>query len=146
MKNLLLFLLLLTSSVLAETRTEIEARIRRDNPTSDGVTTGHPHYEALITQWVNAEVQRQAEAEVVTVPMVNLRLVLIEQDLQPAILAAMAAIPDAKERAKAEAWWQTATVVRRDHPLVLQLATALGKTAAEVDAIFNAAQQLDTVP
>lgn len=40
-----------------------------------------------------------------------------------------------------EIWWHTAqsTTVQRDHPFVLALATALGQTPAQIDAIFASA-------
>jgi hypothetical protein len=40
-----------------------------------------------------------------------------------------------------EIWWSTAqsTTVHRDHPFVLTLATAVGQTSAQIDAIFASA-------
>ena len=84
-----------------------------------------------------------AQRSLVVVSMVALRLTLIEVDLEPQILAAIAGIPDAKQKAAATAWWQTAQTVRRMHPLVIQLATAIGKTEAEIDAIFASAKQVE---
>ena len=75
----------------------------------------------------------------VIVSMTALRLTLIEMELEAPILAVIDAMPDAKQKAAALAWWQTAQTVRRNHPLVAQLASALGKTDAEIDAIFSAA-------
>lgn len=39
-----------------------------------------------------------------------------------------------------EIWWTTSPTVRRDHPFVAQLATALGQTDEQIDAIFATAQ------
>jgi hypothetical protein len=75
----------------------------------------------------------------VVVSMTALRLTLIEMELEDDVLAIINAMPDAKQKAAALAWWQTAQTVRRNHPLVAQLAAALGKTDAEIDAIFAAA-------
>ena len=75
----------------------------------------------------------------VVVSMTALRLTLIEMDLEDDVLAIINAMPDAKQKAAALAWWQTAQTVRRNHALVAQLAAALGKTDAEIDAIFAAA-------
>lgn len=97
-----------------------------------------PTLEELEAAWPNAQ------RSLVVVSMVALRLTLIEADLEPQILAAIAGIPDAKQKAAATAWWQTAQTVRRMHPLVIQLATAIGKTDAEIDAIFASAKQLET--
>ena len=43
-----------------------------------------------------------------------------------------------------EIWWNTAqsTTVQRDHPFVIALATAVGQTPAQIDAIFATAQTL----
>jgi len=73
------------------------------------------------------------------VSMTALRLTLIEMELEDDVLAIINAMPDAKQKAAALAWWQTAQTVRRNHPLVAQLSAALGKTDAEIDAIFAAA-------
>ena len=75
----------------------------------------------------------------VVVSMTALRLTLIEMELEDDVLAIINAMPDAKQKAAALAWWQTAQTVRRNHALVAQLAAALGKTDAEIDAIFAAA-------
>lgn len=75
----------------------------------------------------------------VIVSMTALRLTLIEMELESPILAVIDAMPDAKQKAAALAWWQTAQTVRRNHALVAQLAAALSKTDAEIDAIFGAA-------
>jgi hypothetical protein len=75
----------------------------------------------------------------VIVSMTALRLTLIEMELENDVLTIINAMPDAKQKAAALAWWQTAQTVRRNHLLVAQLAAALGKTDAEIDAIFTAA-------
>ena len=36
-----------------KTREQIEIETRQENPTSDGNTTGHPKYEALIAKWTD---------------------------------------------------------------------------------------------
>jgi len=43
-----------------------------------------------------------------------------------------------------EIWWHTAqsTTVQRDHPFVIALATAIGQTPAQIDAIFATALTL----
>jgi hypothetical protein len=73
------------------------------------------------------------------VSMTALRLTLIEMELEDDVLTIINAMPDVKQKAAALAWWQTAQTVRRNHALVAQLAAALGKTDAEIDAIFTAA-------
>ena len=80
-----------------------------------------------------------AQRAAVIVSMTALRLTLIEMELEDDVLAVINAMPDAKQKAAALAWWQTAQTVRRNHSLVAQLSAALGKTDAEIDAIFAAA-------
>lgn len=80
-----------------------------------------------------------AQRASVIVSMTALRLTLIEMELEDDVLDIINAMPDAKQKAAALAWWQTAQTVRRNHALVAQLGGALGKTDAEIDAIFAAA-------
>jgi hypothetical protein len=103
-------------------------------------------YAGLVWMDVNSNKPTLAElqawvppAKPVIVSMTALRLTLIEMELEDDVLTIINAMPDAKQKAAALAWWQTAQTVRRNHPLVAQLAAALGKTDAEIDAIFAAA-------
>jgi hypothetical protein len=84
------------------------------------------------------------ESMPVVVSMTALRLTLIEMELEDDVLTIINAMPDVKQKAAALAWWQTAQTVRRNHALVAQLAAALGKTDAEIDAIFAAAITLSS--
>jgi hypothetical protein len=111
----------------------------RDDYTPDGITQ-MLEADALAAGLTYAT--RQEEPPPVIVSMTALRLTLIEMELEDDVLAIINAMPDAKQKAAALAWWQTAQTVRRNHPLVAQLAAALGKTDAEIDAIFSAAMTL----
>lgn len=53
------------------------------------------------------------------------------------------AIQDVEERFRATTWWKEASNVRRNHPTVEMFRQAMGKTHAEVDAWFSAAQVED---
>jgi hypothetical protein len=108
----------------------------RDDYTPDGITQ-MLEADALAAGLTYAT--RQEEPMPVIVSMTALRLTLIEMELEDDVLAIINAMPDAKQKAAALAWWQTAQTVRRNHPLVAQLSAALGKTDAEIDAIFAAA-------
>lgn len=66
------------------------------------------------------------------------------RDLWTNAEAAVSGIGDADAKWEAQQYIQTSPTVARNHPLVIQLASALGKTAEEVDAIFAAAAILDT--
>lgn len=82
------------------------------------------------------------EIEVV-VSITALRHALIVAGLQDAVLAAIAGIEDATEKAKAQAWWETARTVRRNHALVVAIGAAIGQTVEQIDAIFATAQTID---
>ena len=43
-----------------KTREQIELEVREQNPTSDGNTTGHPKYEALIAKWTDDNFELEA--------------------------------------------------------------------------------------
>ena len=79
----------------------------------------------------------------VVVTMTSLRLALIDAGLYQTITSAINGIEDATEKLKAQTWWATAQTVRRVHPLVAGIAAVAGRTDAQVDAIFAAAQALD---
>jgi len=79
----------------------------------------------------------------VIVTMTSLRLALIDAGLYQTITSAINGIEDATEKLKSQTWWATAQTVRRAHPLVAGIAAGAGKTDAQVDAIFAAAQALD---
>ena len=79
----------------------------------------------------------------VVVSMTALRLTLIDAGLYQTITSAINGIEDATEKLKAQTWWATAQTVRRVHPLVAGIAALAGRTDAQVDAIFAAAQALD---
>ena len=88
-----------------------------------------------------AVVERPIEPVIVT--MTSLRLALIDAGLYQTITSAINGIADATEKLKAQTWWATAQTVRRVHPLVAGIAALAGRTDAQVDAIFAAAQALD---
>jgi hypothetical protein len=71
------------------------------------------------------------------------RMALIAAGILPSdITLALSAIEDEAARETALTDWTHAATIRRDHPLIASLATQLGKTSKEVDAIFAAAALL----
>jgi hypothetical protein len=52
------------------------------------------------------------------------------------------AIPDAKAQAEARVEWEYATSYHHDHPLVVQIGTALGLSQTQIDTAFRAAALL----
>lgn len=79
------------------------------------------------------------------VPMLNAHLVLIDSGWIDGINAYIDSLPDVapdRTRSKARAYFNLALTMERDHPLVLGIPQALGKTDAEVDQLFIAAAAL----
>ncbi|WBS00222.1 hypothetical protein OU994_18040 [Pseudoduganella sp. SL102] len=77
------------------------------------------------------------------IPMLNAHLVMISEGRMPLVRQHIAAIADPIRRARAEAFLDQALTMQRDHELVRTITQALGKTEAEVDALFVAAAALE---
>lgn len=77
------------------------------------------------------------------VPMLNAHLAMIAAGWMAPVRAYIAAIADPVRRARAEAFLDRAQTMRRDHELVRLVPAAVGKTEAEVDALFIAAAALE---
>lgn len=75
------------------------------------------------------------------VPALNLLHVLIDAGLYPLITSTINGIADAAERLKAQETFRRAATIERQHPLVLLVAQAAGKTSDEIDAYFRQAAQ-----
>lgn len=73
----------------------------------------------------------------------QLRLGLVDNGYSVAqVEAAIAAIADETEREKAQIEWEYASEYRRTHPLIGQIAAALGLTAEQIDAMWVSAASL----
>jgi len=59
------------------------------------------------------------------------------------LMAFVGAIPDAEQKFQVQTMLDYEPYVSRVHPMVLQFASALNKSATEVDSIFTTAAQLD---
>ena len=70
------------------------------------------------------------------------RLALLQIGKLDAVSAALTAIPDPAQRTAAQIEWEYATVIERNSPLVTSLAAGLGLTAADIDALFEAASRI----
>jgi hypothetical protein len=72
------------------------------------------------------------------------RLILIEQDLLDTVEAVIDSIPDSKLRKIARIEWDTADVIKRDWPLLVQLVKAepLSWTDEQIDQFFITAGKL----
>ena len=86
-------------------------------------------------QAIQADIEANKPVVVPTITMRQARLALLADGLLDDIEAAITQ-PDDK------IWWDYSTTVERNHPLVDAVLTALGKTKAEIDAMFIAAATL----
>ncbi len=77
-----------------------------------------------------------------SVTMRQARLALLQIGKLDAVSAALAAIPDPAQRTAAQIEWEYAAVIERNSPLVTSLAAGLGLTAADIDALFEAASRI----
>lgn len=76
-----------------------------------------------------------------SIPMLNARLTLIGAGWMAGVKSYLAAIPGI-EGEKAREYFETSMTMRRNNPLVRGIPAALGKTEAEVDALFISAAAL----
>lgn len=76
------------------------------------------------------------------VPMLNAKLAMIEAGWMTAVTAYLVAIPG-KDGELARTFFEEALTMRRDHPLVLGISSAIGKTEAQVDALFIVAGAME---
>lgn len=87
---------------------------------------------------------RKLKAWSVPVTPRQFKLALLAIDVFPeTVEAALATIEDQKLRTAAQIEWREATVFRRDHPLIAQVAPLLGGTEEMLDELFLAAQEIE---
>jgi len=123
------------------------AKFKLDPETYAGLTmldgTPKPTEAAIETAWANRPgPPPPPPPEPLKVTLASLKIVL-DYDLCVQIGAWINSIQDVRERFRATTWWKEASTVRRNHPTVETFRQAMGKTHAEVDAWFAAAQTLD---
>ena len=95
-------------------------------------------------EWIEIPYVVPPELEVfIPVPEVVTRrqakIALIQAGLLDVVEAAIAAIPDETERRIAQVDWADAQEVRRDWPLLVQMAAQIGLTPEQVDNLFRQA-------
>lgn len=71
-----------------------------------------------------------------SVAMWQARSVMIEDGILDAVVTYLTAMPDEIKRKQAQAKFEYSSTVRRDDPLVKFVIPALGKTEAQIDAMF----------
>ena len=86
---------------------------------------------------------RKLKAWQIPVTPRQFKLALLAIDVFPeTVEAALASIEDDKLRTAAQIEWREASVFRRDHPLIAQVAPLLGGTEEMLDELFLAAQEI----
>lgn len=85
---------------------------------------------------------KPAPVVIASVTMRQARLALLGAGLLDAVEAAIAAMPDATQRRAAEIEWEYAQTVDRESPFTQQLASGLGLTSEQLDALFTQAAVL----
>lgn len=84
--------------------------------------------------------QPEPPAGVGALSPVQVRVALRQAGITAAMVdAVMAAIPDDMQRDIATTYWEYATTIHRDHPLIGQISAALGLTSEQVDEMWSAA-------
>lgn len=106
--------------------------------------TDAPQYQALMNQVAATYVAPPPPVPQVpqAVTMRQARLALDAAGLLDGVEAAIAAIANPAQRRKAQIEWEFAADVQRNHGLVPTMATALGMTEAQIDALFMQAATL----
>lgn len=97
-------------------------------------------------QWVNGGwvVPEPLPPPEVSVSILAFRFALVNAGLLDLVEACINGIPDETEKKNALTWWEFARTVKRHHPIVEQIGAALGKSDEEINAIFAAAQAIDS--
>lgn len=82
-----------------------------------------------------AEAEANRPVIIPTLTMRQARLILLSAGLLDEVEAAITT-PEHR------IWWDYSTTVERNHPLVISVLTTLGKTSAQIDALFIQASTL----
>jgi hypothetical protein len=72
------------------------------------------------------------------VTMRSLRFALVAAELYNAVYSA------AMSTTAGKVWWESSQTVRRHHPFVAALGEAIGQTTEQINALFEAAAQIET--
>jgi len=120
-----------------------ESKWSLDGDTYDGLiwlsNTPKPTEEELKAKW--QEVSNPP-------PVVTMRSLQLSMTLAQtmAISAAIASMPEGKDKRDARIYWNHSNTVSRSHPVVASFAQMISATNEEVDALFAAAKILDETP
>lgn len=102
---------------------------------------GGPGNKPTLDELKAAWAELNAPKPITAVPALNLLHVLIDAGLYPIVTSTINGIADPAERLKAQETFRRAATIERQHPLVLLVAQAAGKTSDEIDAYFRQAAQ-----
>jgi len=109
--------------------------------------TGEAHVVPFTAEEeAEADARDAARAEPVNNPLSDrqLRIGLITSGIPlDAVDKAIAAIPDATQRAIAQVWWDRSTVIHWDHPMRASLTALLGLTEEQAAAMWMTAKAIE---
>lgn len=107
------------------------------------VTREDPLYEEAALSGSDAPFEPTPEPPEDIIPPITkrqLRLTLVRNDIPLATVeAAIASMPDGLQKQEAQIEWADASTFNRNHPTLLLIASALGLTEAQVDAMWEQA-------
>ena len=86
-------------------------------------------------QSIQAEIEANNHVVIPTLSMRQARLALLKDNL-------LSTVDSAITTDEQRIWWDYSTTVERSNPLVVQVLTALGKSASDIDKIFINASSL----
>lgn len=99
-------------------------------------------YEWIVLPYITPPVVVPAPSVPAEVTRRQAKQALLLAGLLGSVQGAIDAIPDATQRSLAQIEWDDSQVFERDRPLLITLATALGLTSEQLDALFITAATL----
>ena len=134
---------------LAEHGCVVVRSYRQHDETAEKLTMAEPYIENGAVYTVKAEPmtneEKQARARINvpdSIDMRRARLALLQAGLLDTVEASIASMTGTEGKA-ARIEWEYATVIRRNHPLVVQLQSALSLTEEGLDRLFIDANNLE---
>jgi hypothetical protein len=114
----------------------------------DDAPEGQYYVRELTADQYGWKLEAIPEVVIESVTRIQMRDVLIDNDLFDTVEATIAAMPEGTDeeivaKKKMNEWWNNAPNFRRDNARIATMQAAMGLTDAEVDALFLAASQVD---
>ena len=117
-------------------------------PMPNDAPEGQQYFRELTVDAYGWTLQPIPEPIIDSVTRIQMRDVLIDNNLFDTVETTIAAMPETTdqeiiEKKKMNEWWNNAPNFRRDNARIATMQAAMGLTDAEVDALFLAASQVD---